>query len=163
MRTFIFTFCYLSFISLSLADKDAKQIQIIEDKYQSLSEKIKCPQITAKELKKLSPERYILIDVRNPDEQKISTLPQAIDENTFFKNLHKYRDKLKIVYCTIGYRSGLFAEKHKKLKILNLAGGVLAWSHIHGTFMNEGKITLKVHTYSKKWNFLNKSYQAIYD
>lgn len=90
-------------------------------------------------------------------------LPHSITEDYFQKSKVKYKDKIKIAYCTIGYRSGLFAEKHKGIKILNLIGGILAWSHIGGTFIKDNKKTLRVHTYSSKWNFLNKKYQAIVD
>ena len=135
----------------------------INEKYQSLTQDIQCATISANEALSLKQNEYILVDVRSKKEQQVSMLPNAISDVEFLKNTEKFKDRKIIAYCTIGYRSALFAEKLKKLKIVNLIGGVLAWSHIHGTFTKDGKITKKVHTYSKKWNLLNKKYHAVYD
>ncbi|MCM8526793.1 MAG: rhodanese-like domain-containing protein [Lentisphaeraceae bacterium] len=113
-------------------------------------------------MKDLKTKKVLFIDVREPEEQQVSTLPNAISEKEFLKNPEQHKELTIVAYCTIGYRSGKFAEKFKQWKILNLEGGILAWSHFNGKVYKNGKETDKVHVYSDNWNFLNSKYKAVY-
>ena len=161
LKTTIFFIIF--FVTLTAyPDINFKLQEKIYDKFRELTKNLTVETISPEKVLNLNKEAYILIDVRSSEEQDISMLPNSVTANNFEKQAGLYIGKKLIAYCTIGYRSGLFANKHKKLKIINLKGGVLAWSHNEGKFMKNGKETKKVHTYSKKWNFLNKNYQAVY-
>ena len=155
----------LIFYTTLLAEQrkgDLEMRKKIVSKYKDLSKDFTCPEINALELKKaVNSGKAVLIDVRDQAEISVSRIPGAITVKEFTKNKSKYKNKMIVAYCTIGYRSGVFASKHKDLKILNLLGGVLMWSHTGGKFVNAKGATKDVHVYSKEWNFLNSNYKAV--
>ncbi|MCM8539939.1 MAG: rhodanese-like domain-containing protein [Lentisphaeraceae bacterium] len=151
-------------LSINLYSGDKENLNKTISKYSELCKNQLTDSITAQHLLKvLKSENLTLIDTREEKEQLVSTLPKAITKKQFLQNPQKYKDKKLVAYCTIGYRSGDFAEKHKKYNILNLEGGVLAWSHFKGKFYKDGKETNKVHVYAKEWNFLNSNYKAVFE
>jgi len=121
-------------------------------------------------LKILNDTSLILIDVRQSEEQDVSMLPGALSTFEFAKKIQSpssLANKLIITYCTIGYRSGIYAEQLLALNISvkNLQGGLLAWSHLKGPLVCIGKngqekSTKEVHIYSKEWNYLHPDYTA---
>ncbi len=139
--------------------------------YLEQTKDIHVPTIKAEELLKIYKDsNIILVDVREEVEQNVSMLPGAISPYELSQN---YRDprllkgKTLITYCTIGYRSGLYAEVllQKKLQVKNLEGGILAWTHVNGPLeKSEGKgktsPTKQVHVYDKSWNFAHPGYEA---
>jgi rhodanese-related sulfurtransferase len=109
------------------------------------------------------PERILFVDVRKQAEQEVSMLPGAITDKEFLKKSGAYRDRLVIAYCTIGYRSGEFAQKLRKkgIPVLNLRGGILAWLHAGGKVYKQGKAVNRVHVYGKKWDLAPSAYKSI--
>jgi rhodanese-related sulfurtransferase len=109
--------------------------------------------------------RVVLVDVRSPEEQAVSTIPGAIPASRLKKHLDDYRDALVVTYCTIGYRSGLYARelREKGLDARNLAGSILAWTHAGLPLVDaEGRRTRRVHVYGKRWNLAASGYQAVW-
>ena len=108
--------------------------------------------------------KVIFIDTRKPEEQRISMLPGAITSEAFLKNPEKYRDHLKIAYCTIAYRSGKFAQQlaPKGFTIINLRGGILAWVHDGGKVYNQDGPTERIHVYGRKWDLTPETFEAIW-
>ena len=106
----------------------------------------------------------IYIDTRKPKEQRISMLPGAITTEAFLKNPEKYRDHIKIAYCTIAYRSGKFARKLalKGFTILNLRGGILAWAHAGGKVYDQDGPTNRIHVYGRKWDLAPETFETIW-
>jgi rhodanese-related sulfurtransferase len=106
----------------------------------------------------------VFVDVREDREIQVSMIKNAISKNQFLENIEIYRKENIIVYCTIGYRSGLFAKELKRLgfNAYNLIGGVLIWSHMGYDFFNNREKTKNVHVYAKDWDFLHSDYQSIY-
>ena len=106
----------------------------------------------------------VLIDIREPREQQVSMLPGAITEKEFMNDPTKYKGAVKIVYCTISYRSGKFAQKLQKkgIPVYNLKGGILAWVHDGGKIYNQSRETHRIHVYGRKWNLGPKGYQAVW-
>jgi rhodanese-related sulfurtransferase len=132
---------------------------------------LKTPVIKAPELKAiLEDTNLVLIDIRQPHEQAVSMLPHAITTAEFAARFRQGipKEKRLVVYCTIGYRSGKYAEELAKqgIKADNLEGGVLAWSFIGGKFLakdpNGNRIeTNRIHVYDKEWNIVHPDYQAV--
>ena len=132
---------------------------------------LRAPIIKASDLKAiLDDSNLVLIDVRQPNEQAISMLPHAITTAQFAEKFRQGvpQGKRLVVYCTIGYRSGKYADQlaAQGIKAENLEGGVLAWSHAGGEFYEDSAgvkvATLRVHVYDKSWNFLHPDFQAVW-
>lgn len=114
-------------------------------------------------MKMMQDRQVIFIDTRKPVEMKISMLPHALKKEEFLKHLLKYKDMTLIGYCTISYRSGLFAKEmeSKGITIYNLTGGLLAWVLEGGKVFNAEGETRRIHVYGKKWNYPPDGYESI--
>lgn len=111
-----------------------------------------------------APKSVVLLDQRETEEQQVSRIPGAIPYQSFDVSSAR-KDVEYVVYCTIGCRSGALTEKLRSegLNARNLVGGVLAWSWLNQNFEDSNsQSTKKVHVYSKNWNFLNPSYEAVH-
>lgn len=112
----------------------------------------------------------VVFDTREAEEFRRSHLPGAIqvdpemDTGVF---LAKYRDaiagKKAVFYCSVGYRSSVFAERLLKTDavpataILNLRGGIFRWYNSGLPVYNERGETGDIHPYNKFWAHLVKS------
>lgn len=123
----------------------------------------------------------IFVDVRTETEQSVSMIEGAVSLHEFEVNeaddiLHQQllQDKIVIVYCTIGYRSGLEAtrlhQKYPHLKIFNL-DGIVAYALAQSCdkslppliVPDTGLPTRMVHTFLRNWDFLPDSkFQSIH-
>jgi adenylyltransferase/sulfurtransferase len=93
------------------------------------------PQLTAKDLKKRidAGEDLFILDVREPFEYQIANIGgKLIPQNDVPQRIGEIdRDKEIVVHCKGGGRSQRIAEFLKQSgfpKVVNLAGGILAWS-----------------------------------
>ena len=107
--------------------------------------------------------RVLFVDVRKPAEMRVSMLPGAITTEDFLKTPVKFKNKTVVAYCTIGYRSGKFAEDmaNKGIRIDNLKGGVLAWIIEGGKVFDASGESKRIHVYGAKWNYLPEGYEAV--
>lgn len=81
----------------------------------------------------------------------------------FVKNYSNYNNQIFIGYCTISYRSGVFAKKmaQKGIIVYNLFGGLLAWVLEGGKVYNSNGETKRIHVYGKKWNYPPQGYEVV--
>jgi rhodanese-related sulfurtransferase len=105
----------------------------------------------------------VFIDVRTPEEQIVSTLPGAVTEKDLADNPSILQGKTAVAYCTIGYRSGLYAADMSRegIRILNIPGGILAWVFSGGKVYHAGSETKRVHVYGEEWNYLPDGYEPV--
>lgn len=102
-------------------------------------------------------ERILFLDVREPEEHAVSTLPGALllPPDQVGDTPEIPRDATVITYCTVGYRSGLAAVKLEKAlgrPVYNLDGGILSWFNQGGDVRDpSGKPVNDVHPYSEEW------------
>ncbi len=125
----------------------------------------KVQSLTVEELDELMLDNKVtLVDVRPKIERDISMIPGAITSEELEANLDQYRDTKIVAYCTIGYRSGVYAkELHAKgIEILNLEGSLLAWTHAGKPLVNQEGPTNKLHVYGKRWNLAADGYEAVW-
>lgn len=108
----------------------------------------------------------VWIDVRDPRERRISTIPGAIDRSTYEERRDDLEGRPVIVFCTVGYRSGLAARdlRRQGVEAHNLAGGILAWAHADRTVVDgrTGEPTRRVHVFGWRWNLLPEGWKAVW-
>ena len=109
-------------------------------------------------------QKVIFIDVREPDEQQVSMLANAVTDKDYLRDPEKYKDFVIIGYCTISYRSGLFVKQlqEKGVHAINLQGGILAWTHDGGKVYSQNKETDRIHVYGAKWNLAPDKYKTVW-
>ena len=109
-------------------------------------------------------QEFVLVDVRLPEEVAVSFIPGAITKEQFENNLDRYQKTTIVVYCTIGYRSGKYAQQLRQqgIEVLNLEGSLLAWSHAGGKLINETGPTKQIHVFNRNWQLTAEGYEAVW-
>jgi rhodanese-related sulfurtransferase len=124
------------------------------------------PEVTAEALARMlaGPEPPVLVDVRGADEREVSTLPGAVSREEFEAHPERFAGREVVTYCTIGYRSGRYAEElvEKGWKAHNLRGSIVSWTHIGGELDHGGAATRRVHVYGRTWNLVASGYEAVW-
>lgn len=114
-------------------------------------------------------ERIILFDTREPDEYARSHLPGALrvaPDAPASAILAQYRalmaDATVVVYCSVGWRSGLVVQAIRRAAndaparaVFNLRGGIFRW-HAEGRPLAFGPGASGVHPFSRDWGQLLK-------
>jgi len=100
----------------------------------------------------------LFLDIREAEEFEVSHIKTAQRMNpdgSGIKSMKDDKDKLIIVYCSVGARSQTFGEDLKKAgftNVYNLYGGLFNWAnHQFPMIDSEGNKTTKIHGYSKDW------------
>lgn len=119
--------------------------------------------ITAEKLL-ASLDGFVLIDVREPKEQAVSMLPGAITKEAYEADAETYAGKPVVTYCTIGYRSGMYARELTKrgVDVANLEGSLLAWTHAGGPLVRRGEPTRELHVYGRQWDLAAVGYHGVW-
>ncbi|EPR35433.1 Rhodanese-like protein [Alkalidesulfovibrio alkalitolerans DSM 16529] len=112
----------------------------------------------------------VFVDVREPREMAVSTIPGALSEDGFLAALahdpEAFSGKIVIGYCTISYRSGVLAERLAErhgFTMLNLRAGILGWLHVGGSLVGpDGKPSNRVHVYGASWDLAPRGIESIY-
>ena len=144
------------------AQKKAKVYSIYADYRKDFPEVEDISPVDAMQL--MTQDRVVFVDARKPEEMAVSMLPGAITKKQFLANPGAYADKVVVTYCTISYRSGVFARDMSKkgVRIVNLAGGILAWLHEGGKVYDpQGRITNRVHVFGDRWNYAPDRYETV--
>ena len=90
-------------------------------------------------------------------------IPGAVSKEEFERDKSQYKGHVVIPYCTIGYRSGKYAEKlsGQGWDARNLRGSILAWTHAGRPLVDaDGNDTKRVHVYGKKWDLAAEGYEG---
>jgi sodium/bile acid cotransporter 7 len=105
----------------------------------------------------------VFVDTRKPAEIKVSMLPNAVTKKKFMHNPNVYKEKTVVVYCTAGYRSGVFARQmaEKGITTYNLQGGILAWTLEGGKIYDANGETKRIHVFGKKWDYAPDGYAVV--
>ena len=154
---FVFLSLLLGVMGCSGPRNEEEKLARIEELYRSYRKEFpKVPEITAGELQAaMAREKVVLVDVREPAEREVSVIPGAVSREQFeAKPPPASAGPRIVVYCTIGYRSGLFARQlaEKGLLAANLKGGILSWVHAGQDVADASGPTRRIHVYGKKWD-----------
>jgi sodium/bile acid cotransporter 7 len=109
--------------------------------------------------------RMVLVDVRTPAEQEVSRLPGALTTADFEARRAELAGSVVVTYCTVGYRSGLYAARLRSQgwDARNLAGSLLAWTHTGGALVGpDGQPTKRLHVYGERWNLAAAGYETVW-
>ena len=122
----------------------------------------------------LDSTNVILLDAREIKEYKVSHIKNAIcvgydnfDVNQTLEKLPKDKNAKIVVYCSLGIRSEIVADKLIKegyTNVYNLYGGIFEWkNNNHQVIDTLGNNTEKVHTFNKDWSKWLKKGKKIYE
>ena len=125
--------------------------------------------LSSSEFLAMDSNNFILFDVRESAEFKVSHLKNAIHVSpstdvSRFIITYQLKGKSLVFYCSVGMRSSIFAQKvqnHRDLpasaKIYNLAGGIFNWHNQHLPLFQNQQPTDLVHPYGFFWKrFINR-------
>ena len=148
-----------------VASDSDKQLRI--DSLYAVSKRLfpRVSDVTVEELDRLrETSDVVLVDVRNSPEQDVSMIPGAITKGEFEADPQAYADKTLVTYCTIGHRSGLYAQELQKsgFRVFNLKGSILAWTHAHRELADAAGATRKVHVAGPKWSLESSDYEPVW-
>jgi len=122
--------------------------------------------LTVEELLELQSgsEQLVLVDVRKPEEMKVSMIPGAIDKQTFVRQAESFRGAVVVPYCTVGYRSGLYSRQLEKdgWDVRNLEGSILAWTLAGLPLEDAQGPTKKVHVYGRTWDLAAGDFASVW-
>jgi len=109
-------------------------------------------------------EHVVLVDVRTPEEQAVSMIPGAITAEQLEQHSAEHQGATLVPYCTIGGRSGQYAEamKARGWKVYNLKGAILAWTHAGGDLVGPDGPTRRVHTHGRKFDLVAEGFEAVW-
>lgn len=161
------TLLYQSSIVMAMNDEVKKEVVI--DMYEDYKADFKTvADITPLEATELfKSEKVVFVDVRSREEMSVSMLPGAISQKEYLESRERFSNHTLVAYCTIGYRSGMFAKKmagttNNGDRIYNLRGGLLAWV-LDGGKVYDGKgESRRIHVYGKRWNYPADGYESIW-
>ncbi len=107
----------------------------------------------------------ILLDARTQSEYAVSHLETArqfdLSKKDTFDTLKISIDTPIVVYCSIGYRSAIVAQKLQKTgfsQVFNLSGGIFEWANeqrpMFQFISQKLHLTTLVHPYNRTWGKL---------
>jgi sodium/bile acid cotransporter 7 len=145
---------------------DAQERKEIAAKYARYKQDFPdAPEVTASQLAAMVDDSAVrIVDVREADEIAVSIIPGAQTQEQFEKDSALYRSSKIVVYCTIGYRSGIYTDTlvSRGFDAYNLVGGVLEWAHENQRFVTPaGEPTDSVHVYGSEWDLLPEGYVSV--
>lgn len=141
-----------------------------------------------------SPTAVWLVDVRSSPEREVSFIPHSVSKDTFEQQLKRMdedqrRDAqanwLVVPYCTVGYRSGAYAEQLQRRGFANVRNGegILLWTYlrdsdaqlVRGEYSDDaaysntsgGEVSStvaaadSVHTFASMWNLASDRYRPV--
>jgi rhodanese-related sulfurtransferase len=110
----------------------------------------------------------LLLDARSPEEQAVSTLPQArcVDPESESVVASLLKDlppsQPVVVYCAAGYRGARLARRlisAGRSHVHNLDGGIFAWANTGHPIEKDGQPLVHVHPYHRLFARLLKNPQ----
>lgn len=145
-------------------EQKRERIEMLYAKYQRKFSDVKS--ITAAELQAIRQDEreFVIVDVRNPEEQAVSMIPGAITSGEFDERHEEFRGDLVVTYCTAGYRSGLYAQRLESQgwEVVNLAGSLLAYTHAGLPLVDKNGSTNRIHVYGPDWNLAAEGYVPVW-
>ena len=133
-------------------------------------------QISSEDFANLDKSDIIVLDIREPKEYSVSRLPGAVWVNpnasaeTALIQMGDVRGKKIVVYCSVGRRSSIFAEREQTAllkmgatSVTNLERGIFGWHNEERTLVDANGTTDLVHPYDAVWKrYVEREEKALY-
>lgn len=100
-------------------------------------------------------ETLTLLDVREPAEYRVSHLQDAVLAANWPADAPM--DQTIIVYCSVGYRSAVFARDLQAkgyTNVFNLEGSIFQWANENRAIVDENGPVQLVHPFDARWGCL---------
>jgi len=139
--------------SMILGELDWEKVnRVIDEDFPSIR------QLTAEQLRSMlsAGEPVFLVDVRDPEEYRVSHLPGAVLASEW----HPQRQDsgaLIVAYCSVGIRSAAYLldlQQQGFRNLYNLRGSIFQWANSGYPLEAEGRRVEKVHPYNARWGKL---------
>ncbi len=158
---------FLASLAAAPAESAPKKLAEIETELEQKFDKI--DHVTADDLAawQAAGEESLLLDAREADEFAVSRLDGAVrvaPEGSLAKSGLSADDisgKRVVVYCSVGWRSSIWAEKNREallgagaVSVANLRGGIFAWHNAGLALTDDDGASDLVHPYDKTWGKL---------
>ena len=111
-------------------------------------------------MNRTSDDELVLLDVRTPEEQRVSHLRDARHLNASNPDIEALAippGATVVVYCSIGYRSATIIEKLGRAgiqNVYNLEGGLFDWANQGRPVYRGGQRVDEVHPFNRIWGLL---------
>ncbi|MGI8819291.1 MAG: rhodanese-like domain-containing protein [Chthoniobacterales bacterium] len=108
----------------------------------------------------------LLLDIRTRAEFDVSHLRDAVwvEPSAPASVVSAPKTRPIVTYCSVGYRSGAFAEKLRAAgytNVVNLEGSIFRWANEGRPVFRDGQRVERVHPYNRIWGtLLRKKYRA---
>ncbi len=123
------------------------------------------PEVTVDDYAALAEsEPVVLVDVRTDVEREVSMIPGAISADEFEARKAELDGSTVVPYCTVGYRSGLYARELQQegWRVANMVGSIVAWTYNGGSLVNAEGETRRVHVAGPQWSFAADGYEPVW-
>ena len=103
----------------------------------------------------------LLLDLRTRAEYEVSHLRGArhVSPQAGAAAIDAPKEQPIVTYCSVGYRSGAFAEKLRAAgyaNVVNLEGSIFRWANEGRPVFRNGQEVTEVHPYNRTWGLLLK-------
>lgn len=139
--------------SLMFGELDWDKVNaVIDQEYPMIAE------LSVEELQALldSGRKVHLVDVREPEEYRVSHLPGAVLSSSFQpESLDK--QVMIVAYCSVGLRSAKYVQQLQKQgfsRVYNLRGSLFQWANQGYPLTVDGQRATRVHPYNERWGKL---------
>jgi len=133
-------------------------------------------QISPEAFADLETDNLLILDIREPEEYAVSRIPGAIwvspnaTAETATIQIGDVTDKQIIVYCSVGRRSSIFAERvqadmlaNGATSVSNLERGIFGWHNESRPLIDANGTTDAVHPYDAFWKrYVRRKSLAVY-
>jgi len=145
---------------------DAEKLRTVEAMYAEYKQDFPdAPDVSVDQLLTMLDEgNVVIVDGRPDEERAVSMIPGAIPLDELERDRDSHRTKRIVLYCTVGYRSGVQTVELRKqgLEAYNLRGSILAWLHAGQKVVDARGVTHRVHVYGRKWDLAPEGYEAVW-
>lgn len=156
-----FTLIFFFLLSTARAASPEKSLAPVRKRVANIYPDVEqwTPEQASEALKQGEDGRPLVFDIRTREEYRVSHLPRArhVPPDTSPETLLRTipRDRMILVYCSVGYRSSEMARRIRQAghsRVANLEGSLFAWANEGRPLVNHAGEARRVHGYNRRWS-----------